>query len=39
MDARGQESNLGLSADGMVVDFGYEQGAKAAPASTSRRSR
>ena len=25
MDPRGQQSNLGLSADGMVVDFGYEQ--------------
>ena len=24
MDARDQRSNLGLSADGMVVDFGYE---------------
>ena len=39
MDPRGQRSNLGLSADGMVVDFGYDYGAKAAPASTSRRSR
>jgi len=29
MDPRGQESNLGVSPDGMVVDFGFEFGGEA----------